>query len=283
MRVWVCLLLSWIVLASSMSVRSQEDYQRALSIETEVRRIASQRTLWPGFDPVQIPLAIFTGQNTYLFRHPSPPAEFSKRDGFHVFHGRYPFVTSNTSVDINGIPTATLMAEYGDVAIHAAVSLHEAFHVHQRARHPHWIANEGSVFLYPTDNAELLSLRRMESVAFSRALRAADIGTAAEWCELALQYRLRRFSQMDSAFGAYERFNELNEGLAQYIQHLAAGHNSVHFPAEEFKPAAIRERVYVSGPALAFLLDRLDPDWQKGLEKNDRQFLDDLLRRAIQG
>jgi hypothetical protein len=47
----------------------------AFAIVAEADRLAA-RELWPGFDPRTVPVAIHDGEQTLLFRHPSPPAGF---------------------------------------------------------------------------------------------------------------------------------------------------------------------------------------------------------------
>ena len=242
----------------------------APDIEREVQRIAGSRPLWPGFEPLGIPLAIYDGQRTYLFRHPAPPEGFSP-----VYEGRHPAVNANTSQDIGGVSTATLMADRpGTPAELAAVALHEAFHVFQRRKHPGWQANEADLLVYPVDDAKLLARRRLESEALRQAL--ADPKAAGCWARQFLAFRRERFAAIDPAFAAYERGTELNEGLAQYIQLQAAG-RTPEIPAEEFAAAEVRHRAYTIGPAIAFLLDRLRPGWQAALEANDKQHLEDLL------
>ena len=88
---------------------------------------------------------------------------------------------------------------------------------------------------------------------------------------------------MDSAFAAYERGTELNEGLAAYVQLLSLGHTTVVIPREEFPAAEVRLRSYTIGPAIAFLLDRVRPRWQHSLEAHDRQRLDEVLAGALVG
>lgn len=69
--------------------------------------------------------------------------------------GRHPAITANSSADIGGRSTATLMVDArsasGDVAGLAAVALHEAFHVFQREHHKGWVGNEGDMFTYRVD------------------------------------------------------------------------------------------------------------------------------------
>ncbi len=58
----------------------------ATAIDREIARIGTAITLWPRFTPVSIPLAIYTGQRTYLFRHPAAPADFARLSyGIFVF------------------------------------------------------------------------------------------------------------------------------------------------------------------------------------------------------
>src|SRR5690606_10843789 len=92
-----------VALADSASVVAQE-LPRALAIESEVQRIASGPSLWPGFEPLALPLAIFTGDSTFLFRHPAPPDGFVTIAGpgqrVDAYRGRHPAVTSNSSAEI---------------------------------------------------------------------------------------------------------------------------------------------------------------------------------------
>lgn len=267
----------------------QDRFSPAPAIELEVERIAALGPLWPGFDPLKVPLAIYDGTTTWLFRHPRPPAGFARLAGSippaWTSAGRFPAVTANTSADIGGVPTATLLADRSRDSLSvpglAAVAIHEAFHVFQRTHHPTWAGNEGDLLEYPVDNAELLALRRMESEALARALANQEAAGAACWTRAALAARRQRFGGMDSAFVAYERLTELNEGLAAYLQLRAAGASTVAIPAEEFLPESVRLRIYTIGPALAFLLDRLSPGWQQQLESGSPAGLDQLLEAAV--
>ena len=101
---------------------------------------------------------------------------------------------------------------------------------------------------------------------------------AASWAAQALTLRAERdLGRSDGAAG-YERNLELWEGLARYVQHRASGDASLPFPADGGWPAeADRDRAYVSGAALALLLDRLRPDWNRALEEEGGATLDGLL------
>jgi hypothetical protein len=263
----------------------------ALGAARQYERLAASRTFWPGFDPLVIPLAIYDGTSTWLFRHPARPADFqgspisSIRSD--VREGRHPAVIANSSADIGGVTTATLVADgtRGRLTSSelAAVALHEAFHVFQRKQHPTWQANEGDLLLYPVEDAKLLALRRLETETLRRALATTDLARAACLGRLMMSYRTQRFGAMDSAFVAYERGTELNEGLAAYIQLLALGRTTVDIPRQGFAPGDVRLRSYTIGPAIAFLLDRIRPRWQYSLEAHDRQKLDEVLAGSLVG
>jgi hypothetical protein len=206
---------------------------RATAINRELLRIASAGPLWPGYRPDSVPLAIYTGDRTYLFRHPAPPAEFTVVDDVLSMPGRHPAATSNSSANIGGVVTATLLADGSRARLPlvelAAVAIHEAFHVFQRTAHPRWQGNEGDLFTYPADRADLLRLRREESEYLRRALaRASDRACLARE---AMARRAERFAAMDAAHAAYERDSEMNEGLATYVQLRATATTTVPIPA----------------------------------------------------
>ena len=283
----------FVVALASGSLTASLSAQPATALATarEVERIAAIRSFWPGFDPLAIPLAIYDGKSTWLFRHPSPPSDFQPSSissiRSHVREGRHPAVTANSSANIGDVPTATLLVDRArspDLASTlAATAIHEAFHVFQRKHHPDWQANEGDLFLYPVDDANLLALRRLESEALREALATASPSRAACLGRLTIDYRTKRFAAMDSAFSAYERGTELNEGLATYVELLALGRTTVDIPVDEFAPIDVRLRSYTIGAGIAFLLDGIRPQWQHSLEAHDRQRLDEILAGALVG
>ncbi|MFT3808084.1 hypothetical protein [Arenimonas sp.] len=263
---------------------------RPVQIEQAVQRLITAPTsanLWPGFEPLKIPLAIYDGENTWLFRHPSPPADFvslSSQQGVFVKPGRLDGLVANTSMDIGGVNTGTLIADSAKERSPdewAAIAVHEAFHVFQRARHPGWSGNEADLFVYPIDDANLLSLRRLETRGFEQALATDEREVSACWVRLALNLRNRRYAVMDAPFAAYERGTELNEGLAAYVQMQAQGQFAIDWPPAEYAPAQVRQRAYTVGSALALLLDRFSPTWRSAFESNDKQTLDGALTQAV--
>jgi hypothetical protein len=273
----------------------------AAAIARQYDAVAAGKPLWPNFQPGQIPIAIFDGARTWLFRHPSPPPEFTPvpdMPGAFSSAGRYAAVTANTSADIGGMLTAVASGiKPAPVARQAALMVHEAFHVYQRQHHPDWSANEADLFLYPLDKAEALQLRRLESEALHRALDASGDECRC-WARTALDMRAARFGQLPSAAVEYERRTELNEGLAQYVEDQAAGQTRADLmPSTEFAPDEIRLRAYSSGEAIALLLDRFNPppeatqqnprrffgDWRDELDSGRGRFLDQILERRLAG
>ena len=260
---------------------------RILAVVEEVERISGQH-LWPGFEPRAIPFEVLDGGRTWLVRHPHPPAEFAAvagRKDLRVFAGQHASLRANTSVEIAGVPTATTTFEgtaSGPRRL-AALVLHEMFHVFQGLRHPRWGGNEVDLFVYPMEDAEGLALRRLESGALRSALAARDRAATEALASRALETRRERFERLPGAAAAYERGTEVKEGLARYIEALAAGPGEPLLPPEEFPAQAVRERAYASGCAIALLLDRLDPGWKERLERKDDSPLDEFLSRAVAG
>lgn len=260
----------------------------ALAIIDEFDRMAPA-PLWPGFDPRTIPLAIYDGRKTSFLRHPHPPAGSAAvlgRKDVVSLDARHPAITANSSAEIEGVHTATLLLTLGTAGTSreiAAIAIHEAFHVFQAQRHPEWGGNEMDLFTYPVTDVELLGLRRLESECLRGALAAVSRRGAACWSVRALAYRDERFGRMNPESAAYERGTELKEGLAQYVQYMALGSSDRTIMAES-EDKTVRQRAYAAGEAMALILDRLDPDWPSKLEKGPAvESLDRLIAQLVRG
>jgi hypothetical protein len=258
------------------------------AVVDEVERVAARSALWPGFDPRRVPLAIFNGATTLLFRHPNPPAEFvslSSRQGVWAFAGRHESVTANAPAELNGVWAATAMLtpdKRRTLRERAALVIHETFHVFQRERHKDWTANEAELFVYPFEDADALRLRRLETLALTRAAALRADGAAACWASAALKLRAERYARIPKGSAAYERGTELSEGLASYVEALAAGRTSgAGLPAEDFAAGEVRQRAYATGRTLALLLDRFGAGWKEKLEGGDKRPLDEMLAASL--
>ncbi len=259
------------------------------AVATEYERVASI-PLWPEFAPMTVPLAIYDGEKTWLFRHPKPPAEYhesAEHRGVWMREGRDPAVQANTSVMLGGVRTATAMLQDAKQLPRtlAALMIHEAFHVFQGERHRDWAANEAELFTYPVEDADLLAWRRLETEALRRALAARTRADTGCWADTAMQYRSKRFTVLPRGAMEYETHSELNEGLATYVEWKAKGRPAVELP--DFGAEDVRLRAYATGRALAVLLDRLSPNWQGKLEdgsvsvRPSAGLLDELLSGSL--
>lgn len=246
----------------------------------------SGRSLWPNFHPARIPVAIFDGQRTFLFRHPSPPTGFNEvpgSPGTFTMPGRAEGVTANSSALIGGVQTATLVPGpvRSTLRDRAGTLIHEAFHVFARAHHKRWTANEAELFTYPFTDTAQFAMQRGELEALQRALRSGrEKGRC--WARVAMQIREQRLSVQSPGAAEFERKTELNEGLPTYVEKSAVGVSDTNLVTRtRYGPGSVRQRAYQSGLAIARLLDRYSPRWTHILEAADTAYLDVLLSKAL--
>jgi len=243
-------------------------------------------SLWPGFQPRAVPLAIYDGERTWLVRYPQPAEGFTPvaaRTGIQQAPGRHRRMRANTTVSWDGVTTATLLLApevNDDPRSWAGIAVHESFHAFSRTRYRHWGANEAELFRYPVEDAEALALRRVETESLRRSLTAATLEGAACWAREALAVRTVRMDRLGAGSGGYERENERFEGLADYVELRATG-DTLRLPAAGYPPATVRLRSYAIGTVLALLLDRFQPGWRADLDGDPTRYLDDLLAASV--
>lgn len=244
--------------------------------------------LWPGFDLQQFPVAFYTGDQTFLFRHPQPPEDFVRsreRDDLWVYEGRHPQMIANTTMEIGGVITATILLDTAaglPLEKVAAVTAHEIFHAFQHKHHPGWRINTANQFIYPMDDTDNYADLILESMAFASALDSADVTTSAQWAAKALAIRSDRYSRLSDDSIGYERGVELLEGTAHYIEYSTMGEaGDSNGLLTTYPPQQIRLRLYATGRALAALLDRFDESWKEQLEEDTARHLDLLLQKAL--
>jgi hypothetical protein len=250
---------------------------------------AAARGVWPGFSPAGIPVALYDGDHTILLRHPSPPPEFSPmpgRPGVLVVKGRHPGVTGNSTREIGGVRTATVIATPAQTVDRTMLAVvEEVFHVFWLARHPSFRPNELARYVYPVDDVENLGRLIAEDEALALALEAQSTDGTAGWAAAALGIRRERVTRLAEDVRVYEASLEMMEGTANYVARVSVGEPSSRTverlrlprPAEE-----IRWRFYDTGAALCFVLDRLSPGWKERGERTPDlttvQQLDEALR-----
>src|SRR5262245_21461640 len=74
----------------------------------------ARRADWPGFDPLAIPRAVYDGRTTWLQDHPGLPDGFVVVEGkprLARFEGRHDAMRANSSAEIGGVTTATLLLD----------------------------------------------------------------------------------------------------------------------------------------------------------------------------
>lgn len=249
---------------------------------------AASRGLWPDFNPAAVPLALFDGENTVLRAHPSPPEEFSAvpgDSGLLIVRGRHPAVAGNSTRDIAGVRTATVVAAPGPSANQTLLALvEEVFHVFWLARHPMFRPDEMARYGYPLDTADNQRAVLAEDEALARAIEAASAGEAARWAAAALDIRRTRRTALPDDVRAFETALEMMEGTANYVARVAAG-DTPAATAERLRrrrPAdGIRWRFYDSGAALCFVLDRLSPVWKAEAERQPALTTVDQLESVL--
>jgi hypothetical protein len=248
---------------------------------------AGSKGLWPGFDPATWPVAVYDGEGTFLLRHPNPPSEFAPmpdRPGVWFMPGRHPAVVANSTREIGGKRTATVLALPGRNPTETLLAcVEEVFHVFWLAHHPAFRPNEMARYAYPVKDQENLLRLLAEDEALARALDSEAEAEASGWAAAALRIRRERTSRLDAEARAYETALEMMEGTANYVARRAAdeGPGRTSARMRERRPAeGIRWRFYDTGAALCWLLDRLDPGWKALGESQPDLTTVEILQRA---
>ena len=154
------------------------------------------RQVWPGFDPAEWPIAVFDGTQTILLRHPTPPSEFTQmpagaapprgpmpgQPAVFTMRGRYPALLGNSTRDIAGVRTATVIAPPTQPLDNILLAyVEEVFHVFFLRRHANIRPNEMVRYGYPVSDAWNLERILAEDEALARALDASSLAEAAAW------------------------------------------------------------------------------------------------------
>ena len=185
-----------------------------------------------------------------------------------------------------------------------SVMLHETFHAFQAASAPKRFAGWKTFYRgkerYPYGNAAFAQAWNEEGRLLSQALDEPDLARVSELARefLAVRAQRREAVQADADLLSFERDVEWLEGLAKYAEirtyELVEGVTLEESKRLPFWQTDVRRlestlgeaesdlRFYLSGMAMARLLDRLDPSW-KGAALSDGVYLENLLRAAVTG
>lgn len=244
--------------------------------------------VWPGFNPITIPLALFDGENTLLRGHPSPPAEFEPvagHSGLLIARGRHPAVIGNSTRDIGGVRTATVIVDpEASLSRTLLAVVEEVFHGFWMARHQAFRPDEMARYAYPLEDVGNLHALLAEDEALARAIEARSAPGTAAWAAAALALRDARLPSLPDEVRAFETALEMMEGTANCVARVAAGETpggTVERLRRERPVDGIRWRFYDSGAALCFVLDRLSPGWKSAAEGEPALTMVQQLRGAL--
>lgn len=210
---------------------------------------------WPKYDMRDIPFAVYDHETVVYINHPAPPSERPRN------------LIAATSVDINGVETATIPLQFcKDAQTALPIVYHEGFHVFQ---HHHFTSVEPDMFTamayYPDLELDYRVLARLEV----EVLRQKDWTADRKLSVLGYLIASRRV-QLDrhSSLLPYERFLERNEGTAKYVEQQA---RQQHF---DIAPTAGDvghgwSRFYDIGAGICWLLDEVAPGWTIRVEQGD--------------
>jgi len=246
------------------------------------------RQAWPGFRLTDWPLAVFDGTRTLLLRHPAPPPEFTPlagHPGVLVATGRHPAVASNSTVDLAGARTATVIATPGSNRESILLAyVEEVFHVFWLRRHATFRPNEMARYAYPTKDSRNLQQVLAEDEALARALEAPDGAQAAAWAATMIALRREREPWLTPDDRAFETGLEMMEGTANAVARTAVGLASSETARRlraERAADQLRWRYYDSGAAICLILDRLQPDWKTRIDNDTDLTTMALLEAAV--
>lgn len=189
-------------------------------------------------------------------------------------------------------------------AHHVVALLHEAFHAFQAVMAHGRFKAANSVYSlekeYPFGNEDFQSAWKREGELLASALRTRDEAERQELIRKFLETRTerRQKASLSAELVSFERELEWLEGLAKYVEMRFAELGSSGIDEERSRAFRIVKnrlqmdfyyrlmklsdqrgdlRFYLSGAALAMLLDKTSPGWKKNFLDQDGAALEDLF------
>jgi hypothetical protein len=308
----VVFLLFLTLLLAGTPARAAEPEAAFLARLEQLRLVAKQAgpQLWPGWEPLATPLAIYKGEEmTVLIGHPSPPAGFRRvaAEGLSaavlVSDSTAGFAHANTVQPFAGALTSffsyqDFMSASAPEAL--ALAIHELFHAQETRIAPGKFGDIQVVLWgqYPEFSARNRALLALEAQTLRAAIDAEDEAQARRQAAEFLALRAERRKELEPSLARYESGEEASEGLAQYIELRAlellpgaggpAGAEAAAGVARRLDAlknlSALprdRDRFYALGMAQGAVLDRLRPGWKLEYQSSPL-LLDELLARAAE-
>lgn len=286
---------------------------------------ATSGKLWPGWGLEKYPILVFeTGRVAYLVNHPAPPPDFVRLETklpllgtVFMKTGRDARFTANTSIDLNGAPTAcisysTAASEADSVSLKfVALVFHETFHAMQnKAGKTGKGSVEALLMRYPDLNSENLAMAQLEQMILFDLVRFEDAPDPVKVRQF-LAVRQARLRSVGTEMLRADRGIEYQEGIPTYLEvrlldeakkaaaaspglgkddpyalgfsqapELKMGSYLMRLLRFSSDPGATRDRGYATGMALGLLLDRLGVDWKSSILSSDK-YLDEILADAV--
>ena len=301
-----CILLATVLLAiAGNAANAQQPASDVRAIHRVYQRLLElhQRAeIWPGFRPDTLPyLFVLPGRGHVLVGWRGVlPDGFIAVEGLSQtgFKSQDALRSASTSTQLGGRMVAQVSVDALNERNLTTTAAHEAFHVFEGAsRSPSTYIGEGEnsflVSSYPVFDSINEAQVALEARLLAAALTAGTVEQALERTREFIAVRTARHRRLGFQFAEFEAKAEMNEGLAEYaLLRMQNAYDAKpigqppaellqHLSAFTQEAQSLRIRFYRSGPAQAFLLDRLaGPGWKQQLS-NERIFLQDLLARAV--
>jgi len=261
---------------------------RLVAAQQAVADVGMRRdgTAWPGFRPDTIPvLYVVPGRGSVLVNWPAAlPEGFLPLDRVShagVLHDAARGAAS-TNVILGERATAQVSTDGSEPLIDLiALTAHEAFHVFEggvRREGLRFAAGENSFLVtrYPVFDALNDAGMALEGHLLAAALAAASAAAAQGLARQFLAERFARHRRLAPEIAEFETLAELHEGMAEYagykVSQSATGTDRTPEIVRNLQTLtedmvrSIRLRYYVTGPGLAYLLDRLGgTEWKTRL------------------
>lgn len=280
------------------SHRAPEEHALLIAILERLVAI-TKNSVWPGFAPAAMPLAITINDADSTWRtSPSSDTTVAVESSVKIpgsqtmtrFPGIDPRIVANSVADFDGVPTATVIVPAGalangadtgwrELASLAGLAAHELFHVFQAEAGFAPGGNEAVLLTAPWDDPEALALARAECTALRRAVNSREDEHAYAALRDAVALRRARATQVPEELFEYIRATEFKEGTARYVQARACWDDDP--PDRAFwmgeTSQDLRRGCYDSGLAWCLLLDRFGPpEWKAAVASSDGTNLDTL-------
>ena len=301
-----CILFATVLLAiagNALNAQQPTSYVRALHrVHQRLLELHQRADIWPGFRPDTLPyLFVLPGRGHVIVGwRGALPAGFTAVDGLSQagFRSQDALRAASTSTELGGRMVAQVSVDALDERNLITTAAHEAFHVFEGAsRSPRTYFGEGEnsflVSSYPVFDSINEAQVALEARLLAAALTAGTVEQARQRTREFIAVRAARHRRLGFQFAEFEAKAEMNEGLAEYaLLRMQNAYDAKpidqpptellqHLSAFTQEAQSLRIRFYRSGPAQAFLLDRLaGPAWKQQLS-NERILLQDLLARAV--